>query len=145
MSERAAGPGTSGAAEPAVCNYLMLEPMNKGSAGVGTFLVRVSHPKASSYSFKRRSGQGMGTQHKYSRLLLGAPEGEGATDRASGEAQGGAAEEEEIDVDASSKSSHIERMQRGIRHRCGISSRATGLESLAPGCLTQMNCGLLLD
>ena len=52
--------------------------MNKGSARIGAFLVRLSKPKKSSYSFKRRSGEGIGTQHKYSCLLLGAPEEEGA-------------------------------------------------------------------
>ena len=53
--------------------------MNKSSARIGTFLVRVSRPQVSSYSYKRRSGQGLSTQHKYSCLLLGAPEEAGAS------------------------------------------------------------------
>eukprot|EP00974_Lingulodinium_polyedra_P062731 6057070-Lingulodinium_polyedra.AAC.1 len=53
--------------------------MNKGSARIGAFLVRVARPKVSSYSYKRRSGQGVWTQHKFSCLLLGAPEEAGAS------------------------------------------------------------------
>ena len=78
MTEGAASGGESGAAELASSNWLPLGAMNKGSARIGAFLVRLSKPKKSSYSFKHRSGQGIGTQHKYSCLLLGAPEEEGA-------------------------------------------------------------------
>ena len=66
--------GGSGAPEPAVCHYLMLESMNKSSARIGVFLVRLSRPQVGSYSYKRRSGLGPVTQHKFSCLLLGAPE-----------------------------------------------------------------------
>ena len=66
--------GGSGAPEPAVCHYLMLESMNKSSARIGMFLVRLSRPQVGSYSYKRRSGSGTATQHKFSCLLLGAPE-----------------------------------------------------------------------
>ena len=67
--------GGSGASEPAVCHYLMLESMNKSSARIGVFLVRLSRPQVGSYSYKRRAGIGTATQHKFSCLLLGAPEG----------------------------------------------------------------------
>ena len=80
MAEGAASAGVGGAAEPAACHYLMLDAMNKGSARIGAFLVRLSRPKVSSYSGKKRgTGQGMWTQHKFSCLLLGAPEVEGGS------------------------------------------------------------------
>ena len=47
--------GGSGAPEPAVCHYLMLESMNKSSARIGTFLARLSRPRVGSYSYQRRS------------------------------------------------------------------------------------------
>ena len=77
MSKGAASGGVSGAAEPTACKYLMLADMNKGSARIAAFLVRVSRPQVSSYSYKRHSA--MITQHKYSCLLLGAPEEVGAS------------------------------------------------------------------
>ena len=66
--------GGSGAPEPAVCHYLMLDSMNKSSARICTFLARLSRPRVGSYSYTRRSGTGTVTQHKFSCLLLGAPE-----------------------------------------------------------------------
>ena len=79
MMEAAASGRNDGASEPAACHYLMLGAMNKSSVRIGTFLVRVSRPQVSSYSYRRRSGQGLVTQHKYSCLLLGAPEETGAS------------------------------------------------------------------
>ena len=74
MAVSAGSGGGSGASEPTVCHYLMLESMNKSSARIGVFLVRLSRPQVGSYSYKRRSGIGSVTQHKFSCLLLGAPE-----------------------------------------------------------------------
>ena len=71
--------GGSGAPEPAVCHFLMLASMNKSSARIGTFLARLSRPRVGSYSYQRRSGTGTVTQHKFSCLLLGAPEERDAT------------------------------------------------------------------
>lgn len=68
-----------GAAEPAACHYLMLASMNKGSAKIGSFLVGLSRPQVGSYNYKRKSGAGMATQHKFSCLLLGPPEQAGAS------------------------------------------------------------------
>ena len=70
--ERAGDNGS--AAEPAACHYLMLDAMNKSSARIGMFLVRVARPQVGSYTYNRRGGGGVATQHKYSCLLLGAPE-----------------------------------------------------------------------
>ena len=79
MKKAAASESVSDASELAACHYLTLEAMNKSSARIGTFVVRVSRPQVNCYSFKRRSGQGQATQHKYSCLLLGAPEEAGAS------------------------------------------------------------------
>ena len=79
MAASTGGGGGSGAPEPAVCHYLMLESMNKSSARIATFLARLSRPQVGSYSFPRRSGTGTVTQHKFSCLLLGAPEERDAT------------------------------------------------------------------
>ena len=65
---------SGGAAEPAAIGYLTLAAMNKGSAKIGAFLVRVAHPVVSTYSYKRKSDGGTATQHKFSCLLLGASE-----------------------------------------------------------------------
>ena len=74
MAAGNAGGGSGSAAEPAASHYLMLEAMNKSSARIGVFLVRLSRPQVSSYNYKRRTGGGTATQHKFSCLLLGAPE-----------------------------------------------------------------------
>ena len=79
MAANTASGGGSSAAEPAACHYLMLESMNKSSARIGAFVVRLSRPRMSSYSYRRRSGAGTATQHKFSCLLLGAPEESGTT------------------------------------------------------------------
>ena len=75
--------GSGGAAVPAEIGYLTLAAMNKGSARIGAFLVRVAHAATSTYSYKRKSGPGTATQHKFSCLLLGAPEDASATGTAS--------------------------------------------------------------
>ena len=65
---------SGGAVEPAAISYLTLASLNKGSAKIAPFLVRVAHPVVSTYSYKRKSDGGTATQHKFARLLLGAAE-----------------------------------------------------------------------
>ena len=79
MPEDVASVGNGGVPELAACHYLMLGAMNKSSARIGTFLVRVSRPRVSSYKYQRRHGQGQSTQHKFACLLLGAPEEAGVS------------------------------------------------------------------
>ena len=67
----------SGAAEPTASHYLALNNLNKASAKMATFICRVSRPKQESYSYRRKSGAGMQTQHKFQCLLLGAPDDAG--------------------------------------------------------------------
>ena len=74
MAVASASGESGGAAEPAAIGYLTLAALNKGSAKIGAFLVRVAHPVVSAYSYKRKSDGGTATQHKFSCLLLGAAE-----------------------------------------------------------------------
>ena len=75
MALASASGGSGGAAEPAAIGYLTLAAMNKGSAKIGAFLVRVAHPVVSTYSYKRKSdSRNPVVAHKFSCLLLGAGE-----------------------------------------------------------------------
>ena len=67
-----------GAAEPTATHYLDLNTMNRNSAKIGTFVCGVSQPQAESYTYRRRSGAGMQTQHKFKCLLLGSPDADGS-------------------------------------------------------------------
>ena len=60
-----------GASEPTVVPVLSLEDLSAASAKIGTFMCGIYRPRTEVYTYRRRSGAGMVTQHKFSRLLLG--------------------------------------------------------------------------